>query len=72
MAAIFAAFDCPTYQQLIPRHLYDLATLPQFLLAHLEQGAFIVRLLPSDSKAVTLDDCHEMCINMQISSGEAN
>ena len=59
----FTAFDCPTYQQLIPRHLHDLATLPQFLLAHLEQGAFVVRLSPSQCKAVALEECPEMCIN---------
>ena len=63
MAAIFTAFDCPTYQKLIPRHLHDLATLPRFLLGHLERGAFAVRLSPSECKAVALDECHEMCIN---------
>ncbi len=63
MVAIFAAFDCPTYQQLIPRHLHDLATLPTHLLNHLEKGAFAVRLSESDCRAEALDECHEMCIN---------
>ena len=44
MAPIFTAFDCPIYQQLIPRHLHDLATLPTHLLNHLEKGAFAVHL----------------------------
>ena len=70
MAAIFTAFDCPTYQQLIPRHLHDLATLPQFLLAHLKKGAFAVRLSPSECKAVALDECHEMCINKDFKLAE--
>lgn len=63
MAAIFTAFDCPTYQQLIPHHLHDLATLPTHLLNHLEKGAFAVRLSESKCHAVALDECHEMCIN---------
>ena len=63
VAAIFAAFDCPTYQRLIPQHLYDLSTLPDCLLRHLQEGAFAVRLSNSEQHAIALDECHEMCIN---------
>ena len=62
MVPIFA-FHCPTYQQLIPHHWHDLATLPTHLLNHLEKGAFAVRLPELESHAVALDECHELCIN---------
>lgn len=63
MAPIFQAFDRPTYQRLIPRHLKDLATFPECVLHHLEAGGFSVRLTPSNWHAVALDECHEMKIN---------
>ena len=63
LAAVFSAFDRPTYQELIPRHLKDLLTMPPSVLHHLQKGSFSIRLSPSEWHAVALDECHEMKIN---------
>ena len=63
LAAIFSAFDRPTYQELIPHHLKDLLTLPNSVLHHLRKGGFSVRLTSSEWHGVALDECHEMRIN---------
>ena len=62
LAAIFTAFDCPIYQQLVPRHILDILTLPNAVLEHLEKGGFSVRLTKNESHGVALDECHEMKI----------
>ena len=62
-SCIPAADDRPTFQQLIPQHLKDLACMPQPILEHLEAGGFGVVLTPSQWHAVALDECHEMKIN---------
>ena len=63
MAPLFAAFDCTTYQRLIPHHLADLLTFPDCALQSLEQGAFTVNILGTKGHAVALDEAHEMCVN---------
>ena len=63
MAALFCAFDRPTYQRLIPQHLADLLCFPQIVLEHLQKGAFTVHLTDGNGHAVGLDEAHEMCIN---------
>lgn len=63
LAAIYRAFDRPTYQQLIPHHLYDLVKLPDCILSKLKDGCFAMRLSSTDWRGVALDECHEMKIN---------
>ena len=63
LAAIFAAFDRPTYQQLIPRHIHELLLMPPHILHHLQSGSFSVRLSESEWHGVAIDECHEMRIN---------
>ena len=63
LAAMYRAFDRPTYQELIPRHLHDLAKLPDCILSKLREGGFAMRLSSTDWHGVALDECHEMEIN---------
>ena len=63
LAAVFAGFDRPIYQELIPRHIKDLLTMPSSVLHHLRKGGFSVRLSASEWHGVGLDECHEMKIN---------
>lgn len=63
LAAVYTAFDRPTYQQLIPQHLFDLALMPDYIKEHFEKGCFAIRLTESEWCGVALDECHEMCIN---------
>ena len=63
LAATFSAFDRPIYQELIPRHLKDVLTMPPNILHHLRKGSFSVRLSPTEFHGVALDECHEMKIN---------
>lgn len=63
LAAVFSAFDRPIYRSLIPRHIYDVLSLPEGVLQHLKGGGFSVRLTPSEWHGVALDECHEMKIN---------
>ena len=63
MAAVFSAFDRPIYQRLVPQHLLDIQTLPEPVLAHLQNGGFSIRLTPSEWHSVAVDECHEMKVN---------
>ena len=60
LGAIFAAFDRPIYQELIPRHIKDLLTIPEHILHHLQRGSFSVRLSTTEWHGVAIDECHEM------------
>lgn len=63
LAAIFAAFDRPIYQQLVPRHIHELLLMPSHIPHHLQRGSFSVRLSGSEWHGIAIDECHEMCIN---------
>lgn len=63
LAAVYAAFDRQTYEELLPRHLHDLALLPDYLTEQFKQGGFSIRLTKSDWCGIGLDECHEMKIN---------
>ena len=41
IAPLFSAFDRPHYQKLLPRHLYEVLTMPQEVIDNFEQGAFV-------------------------------
>ena len=63
LAAIFAAFDRPIYQKLVPRHIHELLLMPSYILHHLQRGSFSARLSGSEWHGIAIDECHEMCIN---------
>ena len=65
MAAVFTAFDHPTYQKLISNHLSDLLSLPRSVLPIFEQGAFVVNTTGRSWHSVGIDEAHEMLINKQ-------
>lgn len=56
-------FDRQTYQELIPRHLYDLARSLDCIVTQLANGGFAARLSATDWRGGALDECHEMKIN---------
>jgi len=64
-AAVFTAFDHPTYQKLISNHLSDLLSLPRSVLPIFEQGAFVVNTTGRSWHSVGIDEAHEMLINKQ-------
>ncbi len=64
LAAVYSAFDRPTYQELIPRHLKDLLTMPSNVLHHLQKRSFSVCLSPTEWHGVALDECRGMKVNM--------
>ena len=66
MAPLFAAYDRPCYQRLLPRHIADLQTYPQEVIDGLSAGGFTVKLTGVVGHAVALDECHEMCINRDL------
>lgn len=63
LVPVFSAFDRPIYQELIPRHLHDVLTMPSNVLHHLQKGSFSVRFSPSEWKGTAVDEAHEMKIN---------
>ena len=63
MAAIFTAFDHPTYQRLISRHLEDIADIPAPLRTTFRQGAFVMSISGTPWHSVAIDEGHEMLIN---------
>lgn len=48
LVGMYAAFDRQTYQNLLPRHLHDLAILPEYLIEQLKKGVFAIRLSTKD------------------------
>ena len=65
MAANFAAFDHPIYQQLISTHIVDMAHAPSKLLEFFECGGFAVSISGKSYHNIGLDEAHEMLINRQ-------
>ena len=63
MAALFTAFDHPTYQKLISRHLEDIVKMPAPITAMFRQGAFVVSVSGRPWHSVAIDESHEMLIN---------
>lgn len=68
MASLFAAFDRPSYQKIIPQHLADILTYPEKIRQCFECGAFVVSIKNRPGHSVALDECHEMCINKDMNS----
>ena len=62
MAAVFTAFDHPTYQKLISQHLEDIATMPSPIITMFRQGAFVVSITGRPWHSVGIDESHEMLI----------
>ncbi len=63
MAALFTAFDRPTYQKLIAKHIADVHDLPEPVLKALRSGGFSVSITGRACHSVGIDEAHEMCIN---------
>ena len=68
MAALFTAFDHPTYQKLISQHLADILTMPTPIVTMFQQGAFVVSILGRPWHSVAIDESHEMLINKDCKS----
>ena len=63
MAPLFAAYDRPCYQRLLPRHIADVLSYPEEIIQCLKAGGFTVKVTGGIGHAVALDEAHEMCIN---------
>ena len=60
MAPLFAAYDRPHYQKLIPQHLKHVAVMPSSVKSCFESGAFVCS--KHNMRSVALDEAHEMLI----------
>ena len=65
MAALFTAFDRAKYQKLIGQHIFDMITLPDKVLYHLQHGGFVVNIKGRPCHSVGIHEAHEMCINRE-------
>ena len=66
LAPLFAAFDRPHYQKLIPNHLHDLAKMPSEVISFFESGAFVCSITGGHMHSVALDEAHEMLVNKDL------
>jgi hypothetical protein len=66
MAALFSAFDRPSYQRLLPNHIADIESYPEEVIKAMVAGAFTVKLSNNIGHAIALDEAHEMCVNRDI------
>ncbi len=44
-APLFAAFDRPHYQKLLPTHLHEVLTMPDEIIEHFESGSFVCSVI---------------------------
>lgn len=63
MAVPFTAFDRQKYEKLTAQHVVDMLSIPDYLLANLQDGGFSVSILGRPGHSVGIDECHEMAIN---------
>ena len=68
MAPLFAACDRTTYQQLVPHHLADIQTFPDFVINSFKEGGFAACITGGKECAVAFDEAHEMRINKDMKS----
>ena len=66
LAPLFAAFDRPHYQKLLPNHLRDLAKMPTDVISFFKSGSFVCSLTGGHMHSVALDEAHEMLINKDL------
>ena len=55
---LFAAFDRPHYQKLIPCHLHEALLMPQDISDHFESGAFVCSVTGCSVRSIALDEAH--------------
>ena len=63
IATLFAAFDRPHYQKLLPCHLHEVLMMPQKVIG---KGAFVCSIDGNSMHSVALDEAHEMIINKDL------
>ena len=66
MAPLFAAYDRPCYQKLIPNHLADIECYDDQILQCFRAGGFTAKVKGGLGHAIALDEAHEMCINRDL------
>lgn len=66
LAPLFAAFDRPHYQKLLPNHLRDLAKMPTDVISFFKSGSFVCSVTGGHMHSVALDEAHEMLINKDL------
>ena len=66
LAPLFAAFDRPHYQKLLPNHLHDLAKMPREVISFFESSAFVCSITGGHMHSVALDEAHEMLVNKDL------
>ena len=66
MAPLFAAYDRPCYQKLIPNHLADIECYDDQILQCFRAGGFTAKVKGGLGHAIALDEAHEMCINCDL------
>ena len=67
---LFAAFDRPHYQKLIPCHLHEVLLMPQEIIDHFESGAFVCSVTGSSVRSIALDEEHEMLVNKDLKTSQ--
>ena len=66
MAPLFAAYDRPCYQKILPSHIADLECYPKEILDCFRAGGFTVKVKSGIGHAIALDEAHEMCVNRDL------
>ncbi len=66
LSPLYHAYDRSTYLRLVVKHLADNLIMPSGMLKQLRDRGFSATLTGSMWKQLTLDECHESWINLDI------
>ena len=62
----FQISDSKYYFRLLPHHLADILTFPDYIIDHFKNGAFVSNITGTNWSSIALDEMHEMTINKDI------
>lgn len=66
LAPLFHAYDRHMYLRTIPKHLFDVLSMPETVITQLKAGGFSATITGKNWQQLALDEAHESYINLDV------